>query len=419
MKIGFQEFKDVQIKAQLGACPPSWEHSPYASREYASPRTSARDVLEGRLQLEPQGALNYDIWDLIIDDNGNPRLKRARAEFLPLTRERLSTLMEAHRFWSNHAEYLHLENRKTGENVYVKCSKRGNDVYNWRLENSLSFLRDLKNFEVFSLDSFKTSSILKLDKVLIWRTLTFDSKLTSLDEAWNNSSENFERWITRIKRRYGEENVSYIAFIQPFPGNGLARGYPHYHVLLLIENNNFHVYRDMEDEGGVLKMVYRLVKEEEQELDRVGDWHSPVQDTKVLRNGAHVYNYCFKYIQNVVTGSCWSESEDPSKPGAYEKSSITNSILWLKRKRAFTMSGDFRESYSRLIRALHNSKPKQVDLDGEIVPPDRSNPPPRSEWRLVGIISGSELEERLGRSPRWVEVVPGSSLSSHGGLNLD
>lgn len=344
-----------------------------------------------------------------------------------MTREKIPILKEAHRFWAAYDEFLHLENRETSENVYVKCSKRGNDVYNWRIEKRLDFLKEFRDFELFALDEFKKRDVLELSRALIWRTLTFDSNLCSLDEAWMASESWFERSISRLKREYGEENVSYIAFIQPFPGEGPARGYPHYHVLLLIENNQFHVYRTMEEENGTLKMVYKLVKEDEEHLSEVIDWHSPVQDTKVLRNGQHVYNYCFKYVQNVVTGSCEPGTE------AYEKSSLTNSILWLYRKRAFTMSGDFRESYSRLIGGLHNSKLNQVDLEGLSleklkkwfkkqrfrgdVPPEYrwvwdlivdgcNNPPgPGSPWRIVGFVSGGELEELIGRRPGWVESV--------------
>lgn len=373
-----------EIQVQLKSWPP-W-----------TSEISAKSSLSTLLTLEGNEGFNYDIFSLILDDNGHPRLKCARREFLPLTREKIPILKEAHRFWSAYDEFLHLEHRKTLEHAYVKCSKRGNDVYNWRLENSLGFLKAFRDFELFALDEFKNKAVIRLDRALIWRTLTFDSKLCSLDEAWLASESWFERSISRLKREYGEENVSYIAFVQPFPGEGPARGYPHYHILLLIENGQFHVFGDMEESGGTLKMVYRLTSEDEDHLNEVIDWHSPVEDTKVLRNGAHVYNYCFKYVQNVVTGSC-----DPGTE-AYEKSSLTNSILWLYRKRAFTMSGDFRESYSALMRRLHNSKPKQLNFEGEEVPEEAEK---RSEWRVVGFTSGEELEELLGRPPGWVETV--------------
>jgi hypothetical protein len=327
-----------------------------------------------------------------------------------LTREKIPLLLDAYKMWSKFNEYLELESRDTLEHLYVKCAKRGNDVYNRRIEDKLIFLKDLKDIELFSDKEFKTRSIIKIDTALIWKSLTFDSKLCSLDEAWNRDGEEIDRYFTRIKYFYGEENVSYINFVQPFPGYGPARGYPHHHILLLIKNHDFHVHRDMEEEGGTLKMVYKLDKEEEEELNKVGDWHSPETDTKVLRSGQHVYNYCFKYVQNVVTGSYWTESVDPSKPGAFEKSLITNGVLWLYRKKAFTMSGDFRMSYSRLIRALQDSKLVQVDLEGEKVKIDWNHPPEPSEWRLVGLISGAELERRLGRAPRWVEKIPGPSF---------
>jgi hypothetical protein len=359
-------------------------------------------------ELSLSTSLDYDIWSLILDDNGNPRLKQARHEFLPLTREKIPLLMKAYKIWSGFDEYLELENRKTLERLYVLCSKRGNGPYNRRLEDKLIFLKDYKDIELFSDSEFKSKPIIKIDTILIWLTLTFDTKLDSLDNAWDNDCAEYNLWITRLKYHYGEDNVHPLNFIQPFPGNGPAQGYPHHHVLLLIENHDFHVHRDMEEENNTLKMVYRLDSEEEKELLEAGNWHSPQTDVKVLRNGQHVYNYCFKYVQNVVTGSCWPESEDPSKPGAYEKSLITNSILWLKRKRAFTMGGDFRVSYSRLIRALHNSKPVQVNFEGEEVPIDWNNPPEPGDWRLVGMISGDSLREKLGRAPRWVEVVPGT-----------
>jgi hypothetical protein len=66
------------------------------------------------------------------------------------------------------------------------------------------------------------------------------------------------------------------------------------------------------------------------------------------------------------------------------------SLLWLFRKRGFSVSGDFRRQLSDLIRNLHNSKTVQVQdtlFNGHLAAP---------VWEFVGVFDGQELGIRPG-----------------------
>ncbi len=315
----------------------------------------------------------YDFWDLILDERGRPRLKPARRELLPLTREEIPLLLEGFEYWQKYDEYMVLRETdlKTGEIEYfgVKCSKRGNDYYNFRLKKRLKFLKYYQESEIFSPNDFQEGFSLKVGPpCLLWVTLTYDSKRTTLDQAWNRFMPEFNKWITRIRQKYGK--VWYVSFPQPFPGKGEARGYPHMHLLMLFENASFHVFPHMElNRAGDLQLVYRV--QEKEDLHRVGGWHSHI-DVKALRSGRHAYNYTMKYSQNAIMGK------------EEEKSKINNAVLWLYRKKSFNVSGSFRESYLDLIKShLRNSKSGQVTLEGEFIP--------ETKVEFVGIYNRSEI----------------------------
>ena len=103
---------------------------------------------------------------------------------------------------------------------------------------------------------------------LLWVTLTYDSKRCSLHQAWENVMNEYNKWITRLRQRYGKIDV--LRFIQPFPDpNGPAFGYPHLHCILLFKESSFHTLKTVGSDG-----VTRLRIKEKHELEAVGKWHS-------------------------------------------------------------------------------------------------------------------------------------------------
>jgi len=323
----------------------------------------------------------YDIWSLILDNSGRPHLGPARREFLPLRRENIPFLIEAFKFWQSYVEYLVIKDTKTNDIFAVKCSKRGNDIYQKRLEERLGFLRYAEEKEFFAVD-FKGVLSKKVSPCLLWVTFTYDAKLCSRDEAWRKVMEDFNDSITKLRKHYGR--IHYVMFPQPFPDpGGEAYGYPHIHCAMLFEDAEFGVFPNMEKINGKLTLVYRV--QEKDEIKRYAGWHSFI-DIKALRTGEHLLNYVFNYAKKVMYGDS-------------DKASINNAILWLYRKKAFNVSGEFREKYSEFIRGFARLRPVQVDFEGKEV---ASGEDPR--FRFLGIYGLDEIREfkKVKDPPGWV-----------------
>ncbi|GAI20776.1 unnamed protein product, partial [marine sediment metagenome] len=266
-----------------------------------------------------------------------PRLSAARYELLPLRQSDIPLLIEVYKHWQTYDEYMVLEDLEEAEFFAVKCSKRGNDVYEARLETRLGFLKTRSvDHEYFSSD-FKGSSSKSVSPIVLWVTLTYDSKLCSLDEAWTRIMPDFNDMITRLRDHYF--SVHYIMFPQPFPSpNGKAYGYPHIHCVLIIEGATFNIFPSMEEVSGELRLVYRI--KERDEFRSIADWHSWV-DVKALRTSGHLYAYVTNYSRRSMIGDT-------------PKVDVNNAVLWLYRKNGFNLSGFFKARYLDLITTVHD-----------------------------------------------------------------
>ena len=312
----------------------------------------------------------YDVWNKIVNDNGVPRLSRAREEFLPLKQQNIPFLVECFRYWKNYNEYMMLkgENIETGEKLYlaVKCSKRGNDVFARRLEDKLGFFSQFNNEKFFSPHDLLTNKTIKTR--LLWVTLTYDRKRCSLHDAWSNVMKEYNKWITRLRQKYGKIHV--LWFNQSFPDpNGSAYGYPHLHCILLFEESSFHVLKTVGSDG-----VTRLRIKEKHELEAVGGWHSFI-DVQALDSLKTAINYCKKYAQE----ACYGDSP---------KALLTSAILWLYRKQTYGLSSGFKQALSDLIRTMQISKSRygdsQLALDG-------SKAYNVWQWTFCGLASARQL----------------------------
>lgn len=299
--------------------------------------------------------LEYEVLSEVVDDKGRPRLSFARAYFLPMGQENVPLLNEVFKFWQNYAEYLLLkgENVSSGEKLFlaVKCSKRGNDVFARRLDRKLGFFKHVKGVKLFDPKDFGTDRSVATN--LLWVTLTYDSKVCTIHEAWKNCMKEYNAFITNLRNRYGKIDV--LRFIQPFDDDtGDAYGYPHFHLVLLFKETKFSVFPHLEENSeGSLQLRYRI--QEREEVKAQGKWHSFV-DIKALSSVGATVNYCRKYAQNVCYGSS-------------EKAVLTCAMLWLYRKQTFCMSKGFRENFLEFMRAMQGSKVSniQTTLDGDVV----------------------------------------------------
>ena len=371
-------------------------------------------------------------WDLVVSENGKPRLNKARSSFRPMIREQIPSLITVFEYWRDYLEYLVLKRTevKTGKVDYpaVKCSKRGNDVYAERVEKRLGFLKEVPNEEFWTNQDFDERRWFKrpvLHTKLLWVTLTFDPSVCALDVAWNGDRElrtdektgevrvtklkpnkkgimtggkpiwfhvkgcpcircQFNRSISLLRHHYG--HIDTVTFLQAFPDpKGSAHGYTHIHAILQFKDHEFEVFPHMEkDRDGKLRLVFRLDKMPEFK-DHL-KWPAFV-DVCGLRSMRAAYLYALKHVKNAAFGH-------------NDEARIHNALGWLFRKRTFTVSGALVKDYGEFIKGLHNSKSGyQLDLFGGVVP--------RFVYELVGIFSLGELRKvkEIPDPPPWALVL--------------
>jgi hypothetical protein len=90
-------------------------------------------------------------------------------------------------------------------------------------------------------------------------------------------------------------------------------------------------------------------------------WHSNV-DVKAMSSSAGGFSYLKKYLL-----------KNNNAEKADSKALMTLALCWAFRKRAFSVSGQFRKALADLIEALHNSNKHivQVSLSGETLPEEK------------------------------------------------
>jgi len=295
-----------------------------------------------------------------------------------------NTLEALFEYWRDMPEYMILRSTLTNPKTYascstyvaVKCSKRGNDVYGSRVKKRLDWLSSIPNVKFFDVKDFSTSK--SVSTSALWLTLTYDSKRCSRFDAWENVGVEWNRFVSALKQRYGE--VSILRTWESF-----ENGYPHIHAVLLFKEAKFTVFPYLSmDEG---EFSFRI----EEKNDIADLWHSHV-DVQAVSSTKKLFNYMRKYQTKTLMNS-------DSLMGVK-----TMALMWLFRKRGFSVSGDFRIRLSDLIRVLHNSKMVLVQsrLDGSVEP--------RRVWEFVGVFSSSELGYRgdswsFRLSDEQVEVV--------------
>ena len=150
----------------------------------------------------------------IYDSEKKPRLDFARNYFLGFSIDKDPDFEELEKFyvgWRDFIEYLVIQKQEDNlkvigevdkETFAVKCSKRGNDVYWWRVAKRLRFLHDLPNRVMLDPHStVKTSNVL-------FATLTYDIKRSTVRDAWDTIGEDFNNWIRNLRKKFGK--ISHI-----------------------------------------------------------------------------------------------------------------------------------------------------------------------------------------------------------------
>lgn len=288
-----------------------------------------------------------------FDDRGRVRLRNVRDCFLDLRTENIEDLCKIYDFWRDQKEYFVLVeiNPLNDEKVCyaLKCSKRGNDKYNSKLAQKLNNLKLLNKKGVYAK----------------FFTITTDvKKYENIKEAWEDLGNRFNRFNSLLKKKFSNRIIGFIRVFE-----ATKRGFPHIHGILFLRNRTYLDQRIFQRTVGAFVSFQNI----------------------------RSINGSIGYIAKYLTG------QNKKKESNIR---VTQSILWLFKKRSFSFSHSLRN----LIRVLHNSN-YQIDLFGNVV---------LSEWQFVGVFLPSELVFESGFDPsKWVQRLKEIPDPPNPDLNFD
>ena len=245
----------------------------------------------------------------------------------------------------------------------VKMAKRGNDVYARRIKKRLGGLDQVPNINWFNpRDRSRRASTQALFVTLTYR------RIARVDEAWELVGEDFNRFISALRARYG--------VIHAFRTWEAQRdGYPHVHAVLYFESQSFEAFHHGD--------AWRV--QDKRELEDL--WPHGFIDVEALASLRGGIRYVSKYLAKVHRAiedpeiASNSTDETSGLSGLVSRASIkTMALAWAMGRRAFSVSRGFFD----LTTDLRNSNSGQMSLEGT----------PVFKWILVGFWSGD-----LGR---WV-----------------
>jgi hypothetical protein len=245
------------------------------------------------------------------------------------------------------------------ETFAVKCSKRGNDVYWWRVRKRLNSFKGLKDHAFFD-----PHNNIKLANVL-FVTLTYDITISTIREAWETIGEDFNKWIRNLRKKFG--SISYLRCWE-----ASRRGYPHIHVLMIFHDYEFKVKR--------IKGKYRVQEKEAFEKS----YHSFV-DVQAIREIKKGIRYVTKYLTKLKKKN--------------HTQTLTLALCWLFRKRTFAISGDF---HKLIVIKTKSRILVQVDLQGVEIRL-------KVEYVFIGIFSAKRLG--IDRNEWWKIITDKEVLS--------
>jgi len=209
---------------------------------------------------------------------------------------------------------------------FAKCSKRGNDVYESRVKDKFSWLKNVEDVKYFD----QNSRDLKQSPLLLI-TLTYDISRCSLAESWQNIGNEYNSFKSSMAAAFGK-----ISWLRTWESR--EDGYAHVHVLAFFHDCQFSARRHVNKDGRVTWRVPLAIKKK-----IAGYWHSFVDVQACYSTGA--VRYATKYIiKDLWQGSC-----------------KTAAMLWLFNKQSYSCPHSFVENVfsvenARLDYNMHNSK---------------------------------------------------------------
>jgi hypothetical protein len=313
----------------------------------------------------------------LYDADDKPRLNYARNYFLGFSIDQdvdFQELQAFYRKWRDFIEYIVLQKQTDNlrikgevdrETIAVKCAKRGNDVYWWRVGKRLKFLHKLKDHTLFDVHGKgKCSNVLFV-------TLTYDTRRSSIHEAWETIGEDFNKWIRNLRKKFGR--ISYLRCWE-----ASKKGYPHIHVLMVFHDHQFRIaFSQLQRK----RRVYRIEAKEAFEKA----YHSFV-DVQAVRKVREGIKYLIKYLSKTQY--------------AVQSQTLTLALCWLFKKRSFAVSGDLKEAIYSILNVQFQCI--QFNLFGNAIKL-------RIEWVFIGVFSASMLRIDCNE---WRKVITDNEVLS-------
>jgi hypothetical protein len=200
-------------------------------------------------------------------------------------------------------------------------------------------------------------------------TLTTAVKVAPLVEAWSkNVSQNWNRWITRLRKQYGRISTFRV-------WEATKKGYPHVHAMLEFHDREFEVSRHISDEGAITWRV-----SDDQRDDFRKSWPAFI-DVRAPQSYSRIISYMRKRILKGTDKTATAEDFDRVS----DFGDLTFSLMWLFRKRSFALSRDLMKRMQMLLEsrsaefigALRNSNPQ--DRETVVI------------WVVLGVFSADEV----------------------------
>lgn len=318
----------------------------------------------------------------LYDSRNRPRLYYARNYFKQYGLDESSNFKELQEFyqeWRDYNEYLVMQKQierpkmkgeVDRETVATKCSKRGNDVYWWRVDKRLKFLNNLSSNLFDSHRNMKKTNVL-------FATLTQDIGRCSVKDACETVGTDYNNWIRALRKKYGR-----ISCFRCWEAS--KKGYLHIHVLMIFHDHEFKIaFSQMKRTSKGYRHVYRI--EEKEEFEK--SWHSFV-DIQAIRELKEGIRYVTKYLTKTLNES--------------QTQNLTLALCWLFRKRSFAVSGDFLESLKLELISFRINHLVQTDLQGFEISLN-------VEFIFIGIFSAKKLGIDLNE---WRKVITDKKVLS-------
>lgn len=286
-------------------------------------------------------------------------LKSLKGDYVgSLRQDNLRDLVNDVKAWRNENTYLIFGNRAENKVAFSRAAKRGNSIYTKRLEDNIN--RDLWYFAepefcnslvVRSADGsndidFMNSKYCSLTSNTFFITATVDPKKHDLNSAWANISEEYNRFVTRLKNN---GIIPYRIKVFESHKGDKHKGFPHTHFLLIVEKPLKVVKYQFSggDWGFILDKkdvasndFYNLIKESW----RFGNSDiKPVYPGKLDENGNFIdygeENFTGQDVLNYLYKELFKAPFSSAKDRDFNDE-LTLSLLTIHNKRAYSISGD-------------------------------------------------------------------------------